>query len=170
MFQVENAYHLRVIPPTVHRYMYTDAETTVQRDTVSPVTKAAPLRTLLTTGYNGCVYYEFSDPATVYESVQIEKDDGTIDTYAQTGSGYYVLRKNGNDTGYRSIDHPFQLCVRTDTIWQTAAGYSAGGRFFIKFYSWSQGWQTDSVTLSDCKLTPQAWTQSEKQHLITMSG
>lgn len=170
MFHVENAYHLHVIPPTVHRYTYTDTETTVQHDTVSPVSKTAPLRTLLTTGYNGCLYYEFSDPATVYESLQIENNDGTIDTYTQTGSGYYVLRKNGNDTGYRSIDYPFQLCVRTDTIWKTSAGYSAGGRFFIKFYSSSQGWQIDSTTLSDCKLTPQTWTQNEKQHLITMSG
>lgn len=170
MFHVENAYHLHVISPTVHRYTYTDAETTVQRDTVSPVTKAAPLRTLLTTGYNGCVYYEFSDAATVYESLQIENDDGTVDTYTQSGTNPAVLYKNGRDTGYRSREYPFQLCVRTDTIWQTSAGYSAGGRIFVKSYSRSQGWRTDSMTLSDCKLTPQAWTQQEKQHLITMSG
>lgn len=169
MIRAENAYYVIAVPPSKHVYTYSDIAFNVPSSLVSPIADGS-LLTLLTTGYNGTLWNEYADPRAVYDSVQIENDNGTNDTYTQTGSGYYVLRKNGNDTGFRSIDYPFQLCVRTDTIWKTATGYSAGGRIFVKFYSRSQGWQIDSMTLDSCKLTPQVWEQTEKRHVVMMSG
>lgn len=169
MIRAENAYYVIAVPPTKHIYTYSDIAFNVPSSLVSPIADSS-LLTLLTTGYNGILWGEYTDSRAVYESVQIENDDGTIDTYTQGGTNPIVLYKNGRDTGYRSRDYPFQLCVRTDTIWKTSAGYSAGGRLFVKFYSRSQGWQTDSKTLNNCKLSAQVWEQTEKRHVVTMSG
>lgn len=174
MFRVENAYRLTVVAPVVHTYTYSDAETTVQHDTVSPVSREHPLRTQLSTGYSACLWGEFEDSATVHQTVTWEDTNGNTNTLGSTPvpgrPGYYYIMYNGAAQTSSQSRQPYDFCLRTDSISPSADGYTAGGRIFYRGYHSPTESFTDSWTLTGAKLAPLAWTQNEKTHLITVSG
>lgn len=174
MIHVENAYRLNVIAPTTHNYIYTDAETTVQHDTVSPVSREHPLRTQLSTGAAACLWGEWADSATVLQAVEWEDTNGNTHTLGSTPvpgrPGYYYMIYDGVTQTSSQSSQPYDFCLRTDSITLTAGGYVAGGLIFYRgYYSPTESF-TDSWTLTGAKLAPLAWTQNEKIHSITISG
>lgn len=175
MIHVENAYRLNVIAPTTHNYIYTDAETTVRHDTVSPVTRTNPLRTELSSGFAACLYDEFADSATVHDYIEWEDTDGNTHTLAQRSMtewnpAYYQIVYDGTPETFAYSFGKWDFCLRTDSITLTANGYVAGGRIFLRGYREGGGTMGDSWTLSNAKLSSLAWSQDEKIHTMTMSG
>ena len=174
MFRVENAYRLIVVAPVVHTYTYSDAETTVQHDTVSPVSREHPLRTQLSTGYSACLWGEFSDSATVHQYVEWEDSNGNTNTLGSvpvpSRPGYFYIARNGVPWTSSQSSQPYDFCIRTDYVSLSGNEYVSSGRIFYRgYYSPTQTF-TDSYTLNAAKLAPLAWTQNEKTHLITVSG
>jgi hypothetical protein len=172
MIRAENAYYVIAVPPTKHIYTYSDIAFNTPSSLVSPIADSS-LLTLLSTGYNGILWGEYTDSRAVYEEFSIETTDGSLIDYEQheIWAGAWQLYRNGASTGIRSFDgEKIQLCVRTDTIWKTADGYAAEGRIFYKVYSRNTGWQVNSLALPTCKLAAQVWEQTEKRHVVTMSG
>lgn len=174
MFQVENAYRLNVIAPTTHNYSYTDAETVVQHDTVSPVSRTNPLRTQLSTGYAACLSNEWADSATVHQYVEWEDSNGNTNTLGSVPvpgrPGYYYMIWNGVVRTSSQSSQPYDFCIRTDYAVLSGSEYVSGGRVFYRGYYSPTRTFTDSWTLNSAKLAPLAWSQDEKMHNITMSG